>query len=120
MTVRQLSFHPDAIEEAEAAARWYRQRSARAAGRFVDELNDAVDRIVDVPQRWPLGPRGTRKVKLPCFPILVIIDRLTLRFRFLRLRTVDDDRITGKPDSSISAPFYCFSHACKQPVFEWV
>ncbi|HTF25830.1 MAG TPA: addiction module protein [Candidatus Limnocylindria bacterium] len=39
MTARQLSFHPDAIDEAEAAARWYRQRSARVAGRFVDELN---------------------------------------------------------------------------------
>jgi toxin ParE1/3/4 len=72
MTVRQVSFHPDAIEEAVAAARWYRQRSARAAERFVDELNEAVDRIVDAPQRWPLGPRGTHKVKLPCFPILVI------------------------------------------------
>jgi plasmid stabilization system protein ParE len=72
MTVRQVSFHPDAIEEAVATARWYRQRSARAAERFVDELPEAVDRITDAPQRWPLGPRGTHKVKLPCFPILVI------------------------------------------------
>jgi integrase len=29
---------------------------------------------------------------------------LALWFRFSRLRTVDDGRITGKPDSSISAP----------------
>lgn len=72
MTVSQVSFHPDAIDEAEAAARWYRQRSARAAGRFVDEVNMAIDRIVAAPQRWPLGPLGTRKVKLPCFPFLII------------------------------------------------
>src|SRR6266576_5529298 len=57
----------------------------------------------------------------PVFPSSLFIDRLTVRFRFLRLRTVDGDRITGKPDSSISAPFYCFaSHACEEPVFEWV
>ena len=54
-------------------------------------------------------------------PPSLFIDGLTVRFRFLRLRTVDGDRITGKPDSSISAPFYCFaSHDCEQPVFEWV
>ena len=85
MTARQLSFHPDAIEEAEAAARWYRQRSARAAGRFVDELNDAVDRIVGAPQRWPLGPRGTRKVKLPCFPILVIYRQIDTAVQILAI-----------------------------------
>ena len=68
MTVKQISFHPDAIDEAEAAARWYRQRSVRAAARFVDEVNEAIERIVAAPKRWPLGPRGTRKVKLPCFP----------------------------------------------------
>ena len=72
MTVKQISFHPDAIDEAEAAARWYRQRSVRAAARFVDEVNEAIERIVAAPKRWPLGPRGTRKVKLPCFPFFVI------------------------------------------------
>jgi toxin ParE1/3/4 len=72
MTARELSFHPAAIEEAEAAARWYRQRSPRAAIRFVDEINQVVQRILESPQRWPRGPRGTRKAKLPCFPFIVI------------------------------------------------
>ena len=72
MTAKQLSFHPAAIEEAEAAARWYRDRSPRAAARFVEETNQVIERILDAPQRWPPGPRGTRKVKLPCFPFLLI------------------------------------------------
>jgi plasmid stabilization system protein ParE len=72
MTDKRTSFHPDAIEEAEAAARWYRQRSKRAAARFVIEVNQAIERIAAAPKRWPLGPRGTRKVKLPCFPFFVI------------------------------------------------
>src|SRR6266699_1498119 len=33
----------------------------------------------------------------PVFPSSLFIHRLTLRFRFLRLRTVDGDRITGNP-----------------------
>ena len=48
--------HPAAVEEAEKATRWYRERSARAAAEFVDEVNHAVDRILAAPQRWPAGP----------------------------------------------------------------
>ena len=72
MTVRQLFFHPAAIEEAEAAARWYRERSPRAATRFVDEIYQVIDKILDTPQRWPQGLGGTRKVILPCFPFTVV------------------------------------------------
>jgi len=71
MTPRVL-FHPAAIEEAEAAARWYRERSPRAAARFVDEIFQVLDKILDSPHRWVAGPHGTRKVKLPCFPFLII------------------------------------------------
>jgi len=72
MSARKLLFHPAAIDEAEAAARWYRERSLKAATRFVAEVNQVTDKIVAAPQRWPRGLRGTRKVKLPCFPFLVI------------------------------------------------
>jgi plasmid stabilization system protein ParE len=72
MTARRIFVHPAALEEAEAAARWYRDRSPRAAARFVEEINQVIDRILAAPQRWPRGPRGSRKVKLPCFPFLVI------------------------------------------------
>jgi plasmid stabilization system protein ParE len=53
MTSKRLSLHPEAIEEAESAARWYRERSPLAAARFVDEINQAILRILEVPQRWP-------------------------------------------------------------------
>ena len=72
MTATQFLFHPAAIHEAESAARWYRERSLLAATRFVDELNQVIDKILEAPQRWPRGLRGTRKVKLPCFPFLVV------------------------------------------------
>ena len=72
MTAREFSFHPAAVEEAEVAARWYRERSPRAAPRFVNELNQVFEKILDVPQRWPRGTDDTRRVKLPCFPFLLI------------------------------------------------
>ena len=121
MTARQLSFHPDAIEEAEAAARWYRQ--------VVPVLpeDSLMNSTMPLTELWMhhnaglLDHAALASSSSPVFPSSLFIDRLTLRFRFLRLRTVDGDGITGKPDSSISAPFYCFaSHACEQPVFEWV
>jgi plasmid stabilization system protein ParE len=72
MSAASFSFHPAAIEEAVLAARWYHERSALAATRFVAELNQVIDRIVEAPHRWPRSERGTRKLKLPCFPFLVI------------------------------------------------
>ena len=72
MTAAQIAFHPAAIEEGVAAARWYRVRSRRAAERFVKEIRRALDRIADAPQRWLAGPQGTRKVRVICFPFLII------------------------------------------------
>jgi len=72
MTARKIVFHPDAIEDAEGAARWYRNRSPRAAARFVEEISQVIDKIFAAPQRWPLGVGGTRKIKLPCFPFIVV------------------------------------------------
>jgi len=65
MSALSFSFHPEAIEEALHAARWYRERSGRAAQRFAAELNQVLDAILEAPERWQLSPRGTRKVKLP-------------------------------------------------------
>lgn len=72
MTAFQISIHEEALEEALAAANWYRERSPRAAQRFGSELNQAIDKILTAPHRWPQETNGTRKLKLPCFPFLVI------------------------------------------------
>lgn len=72
MTSPDLLFHPAAVEEAETAGRWYRERSSRAANRFVVELNQVIDKILEAPHRWPRGIHGTRKLNLPCFPFTVV------------------------------------------------
>ncbi len=72
MTATQFFLHPAAIEEAESAARWYRKRSPLTAARFVEQLNHVIDKIIEAPQRWAQGARGTRKVKVPSFPFFVV------------------------------------------------
>jgi toxin ParE1/3/4 len=72
VTAPNFLLHPAAIEEAEAAARWYRERSHLAANRFVRELNQVIDKILEAPRRWPRGTNGTRKLNLPCFPFTVV------------------------------------------------
>jgi plasmid stabilization system protein ParE len=67
MNSGSFSFHPDAIEEAWLAARWYRERSPIAARRFVSELNEVIDKIVEAPKRWP--PSRHAKDKAPLFPV---------------------------------------------------
>jgi len=68
--------HPSAVEEAEKATRWYRERSAGSAVQFVEEVNDAIERILASPQRWPAGPYGTRKFLLHRFPFAVVYREL--------------------------------------------
>ncbi len=68
--------HPAALEEAEKATRWYRERSARSAAQFVEEVNHAMDRILAAPRRWPAGPYGTHKFLLHRFPFAVVYREL--------------------------------------------
>jgi hypothetical protein len=64
-----VRFHPQAIEEAEAAQRWYGERSRIAASAFTAELSHAVDMVVEAPDRWPRSPGDTRRYVLTRFPL---------------------------------------------------
>lgn len=41
------------------------------AERFAEELDAALERIAEAPQRWPVYLHGTRRVRLTRFPYLV-------------------------------------------------
>jgi toxin ParE1/3/4 len=72
MITRQLTFHPAAIAEAEDVSRWYRKRSKMAAARFVEEFELTCRKLLRNPERWPQSSKGTRRVKLPCFPFFLV------------------------------------------------
>jgi hypothetical protein len=49
---RVVSIHPAALHEAEFATEWYRQRSVRAAERFLDEVDRLLRRIEEHPDSF--------------------------------------------------------------------
>jgi plasmid stabilization system protein ParE len=55
LNIESLRIHPAALEEVEAAADWYAQRSRRTAERFLDELDLAIDQIARGRRRPDIG-----------------------------------------------------------------
>ncbi len=72
MTSTSVRIHPAALEEAEAATKWYRLRSMRAAEMFLDTLERAIERIGDHPRQFPEYAFGTRRMVLQRFPYLLV------------------------------------------------
>jgi plasmid stabilization system protein ParE len=68
----QVAFHPLAADEAEAAARWYRERSETASGRFQRELERAIEWISERPEAGSPYLSGTRRVLLRRYPFFVV------------------------------------------------
>jgi plasmid stabilization system protein ParE len=67
-----VSIHPSALLETEFAIDWYRQRSPRAAQRFLDEIDRLVNRIADHPTQFPSYEAGTRRAFLRRFPYFLV------------------------------------------------
>ena len=68
----ELEYLDEALDEAEAAARWYAERSASAAAGFSEEIDTAESAIVDFPDAWPPFDHGTRRYLLRRYPFSVI------------------------------------------------
>jgi plasmid stabilization system protein ParE len=69
---RALEYLDEAIEEAEAAARWYAERSSNAASGFADEIDAAIAAIEQNPEAWPSYDHGTRHYLLRRYPFSVV------------------------------------------------
>ena len=63
-----VSFHPDADQELAEATEWYLERSATAAAGFVREVEHAIGRIAEAPERFPLTRFGRRRFVLLNYP----------------------------------------------------
>lgn len=70
--VRAIEYLDEAIEEAEAAARWYAERSASAASGFADEIDAAIAAIEQSPNAWPGYDHGTRHYLLRRYPFSIV------------------------------------------------
>jgi toxin ParE1/3/4 len=68
----RIEFHEEAGAEYDAAFDWYCQRSPDAALNFDSEVDRAIEEILKAPQRWAIGPYGTRRFLLRRFPFILI------------------------------------------------
>ena len=69
---RELEYLEEALQEVEAAAHWYAERSATAATAFSEEIDAAESAIVRLPEAWPAFDHGTRRYLLRRFPFSVV------------------------------------------------
>ena len=67
-----IRFHPAADEELLDATEWYVERSATAAAGFVREIEHALARIAEAPERYPVTRFGRRRFVLLNYPYDVV------------------------------------------------
>ncbi len=67
-----VKFHPLAEEEYLTSYAWYSERSETAARAFLREMDRAILRISEAPERWPKYDSLTRRLLLTSFPFSVI------------------------------------------------
>lgn len=73
MSVRAVRLATAAIGEVVAARRWYAERSDEAATNFMAELDLAVERVREAPQRWKrIELPGIHRYVFPRYPYSLI------------------------------------------------
>ena len=71
MTGDQVSFHPEAAAELEAAFAWYEARSRKVADQYLAELDRAITVILESPGSWERVIGAWRRYPLRRFPFLI-------------------------------------------------
>jgi toxin ParE1/3/4 len=92
---RELEYLEEALEELEAAVRWYAERSATAAVAFSEEIDAAESDVVRLPKAWPVFEHGTRRYLLRRFPYSVVYRVERHRIVIVASCTVVGDLATG-------------------------
>lgn len=79
--MKPVEFHPSAMREVARAYRWYADRSDLAAGRFAEEMDQAVGQLSVTPERFPKHMHGMQRFLMDRFPYLLIYRELKDRVR---------------------------------------
>jgi plasmid stabilization system protein ParE len=69
---REVRFHPKAVQDLDAGLRFYLRHSGIAAGRFLDEVEAALELIKEAPVRWPLYRGDMRRYVMSAYPFSLI------------------------------------------------
>ena len=61
-------FHPDALTEYAAAVQYYTERRVELAQAFINAVEDAINRIRELPTRWQIIDEDVRRCLTRKFP----------------------------------------------------
>jgi len=64
----RLIYHPEAEAELIDAARFYERRVRGLGGRFLREFDEAIEKILEAPERWQSVEGDLRRYLMPRFP----------------------------------------------------
>ncbi|MEI9896346.1 MAG: type II toxin-antitoxin system RelE/ParE family toxin [Chthoniobacter sp.] len=65
-------FHPEALEEFEEAAHYYADCQEGLEWRFVAAVENAIGRITETPERWPVFEEDVRRYLTRVFPYAIL------------------------------------------------
>ncbi|HEX2269693.1 MAG TPA: type II toxin-antitoxin system RelE/ParE family toxin [Pyrinomonadaceae bacterium] len=68
----RYEFHPEALEEYLEATSWYTERDSSIALGFVESVEDAIQRILDSPDRWRIIDEDIRRCLTRVFPYAIL------------------------------------------------
>lgn len=83
MASSELSWHPSALLDAEEARNWYAERSTFAAQGFLTALDEAVQAIIEAPERWPKHRYGCRRYVFSNQYPFTLVYRITARLEII-------------------------------------
>ena len=72
MPSAKIRLHPAAEQEVEAAFDWYLERNPAAARAFLTELQQAIERVAEAPDRWPKYLSDIRRYVFSRYPFQLI------------------------------------------------
>lgn len=68
----RYEFHPEALEDYQAATDWYAKRSTELALRFIEAIEDAIWNVSEAPERWRIVEEDIHRCLTRVFPYGVL------------------------------------------------
>jgi plasmid stabilization system protein ParE len=97
----RVRFHPKARGELRLARGWYYERSPLSATAFAHGVDNAISRITESPNSYPLADYGTRKLVLQRFPFNIFY--VTLQTEIVIVAVAHQKRRPGYWSSRIAS-----------------
>ena len=70
-----LIFHPIAEKELDEAAAWYNDKEQGLGAALIFEVDQAISRIINLPNAWPILNGTLRRCRTRRFPYYVVYEK---------------------------------------------